>query len=446
MDPQTLVKTASLLSSFFTPPNSDVGAVGPKAEVKEKPVCKAEERTTGADCSGTPRSVEKESSVSRSSRNTDLSSGCGVETTVFMSSERETLTKTKYEHLVVMVHGVSGDPDNFAVLKEVFERQVGDKGVLFVRSQANRKEGSHDGVEICGKKLAREVQRVVDEHRFLKRISFVAFSIGGLFARYASGVGFDPTTKKMFGLEPCHYLSIATPHLGCHVEGEAQVPFIGWGLRLPYIDVLLRPIFDLLAISVTKFAFGVSGQHLFLDDGDSATEPAVLKLVLDIPGEGQFFSALAQFRTRTCYANACGDALVGWANASIRKEKELPRAHAEELELMGVVSEAPLHAGKWGDHHRHKLEDLSNLRDGQGTGQCVGDFLILDRKGVVKYMLSRLQTLPWCRIDVAFKNTFLAHTNIIVARKEFDSIGMPMVEHMAHRFLDLEEMVEARTL
>lgn len=71
--------------------------------------------------------------------------------------------------------------------------------------------------------------------------------------------------------------------------------------------------------------------------------------------------------------------------------------------------------------------------------------MILSRKDAVNYMLSKLQMLPWCRIDVAFKNTFLAHTNIIVARKGLDSVGLPVVEHMAHRFADLERMAKARS-
>ena len=35
--------------------------------------------------------------------------------------------------------------------------------------------------------------------------------------------------------------------------------------------------------------------------------------------EGAFWSALASFATRTCYANTACDHLVGWANASLRQ-------------------------------------------------------------------------------------------------------------------------------
>lgn len=44
--------------------------------------------------------------------------------------------------------------------------------------------------------------------------------------------------------------------------------------------------------------------------------------------EGPFWSALASFATRTCYANTACDHLVGWANASLRQAVGLtPDAH-----------------------------------------------------------------------------------------------------------------------
>eukprot|EP00967_Tisochrysis_lutea_P094646 scaffold137675_cov18-Tisochrysis_lutea.AAC.1 len=34
---------------------------------------------------------------------------------------------------------------------------------------------------------------------------------------------FDPKTRRIAGLEPCHFISIATPHVGCDAEGISQV-------------------------------------------------------------------------------------------------------------------------------------------------------------------------------------------------------------------------------
>jgi len=42
-----------------------------------------------------------------------------------------------------------------------------------------------------------------------------------------AGVLYDPASKRVAGLQPRHFITLATPHLGCGGEGPAQV--------LPYI-------------------------------------------------------------------------------------------------------------------------------------------------------------------------------------------------------------------
>lgn len=80
--------------------------------------------------------------------------------------------------------------------------------------------------------------QVVQKTDSLKKISFLAHSLGGLFARYAISVLYTPddganTTiansqtayswgrGKIAGLEPINFVTLATPHLG--VRGKKQV-------------------------------------------------------------------------------------------------------------------------------------------------------------------------------------------------------------------------------
>jgi hypothetical protein len=56
-----------------------------------------------------------------------------------------------------------------------------------------------------------------------QRISFVAHSMGGLLARYAIGALFNPEQGTVAGLQPVHYISMATPHMGCDAGGVSQV-------------------------------------------------------------------------------------------------------------------------------------------------------------------------------------------------------------------------------
>lgn len=91
-----------------------------------------------------------------------------------------------------------------------------------------------------------QVRQLVRKTESLKRISFLAHSLGGLFARYAISVLYSPDTYNssqpvdpancmkessqrtnfskggmIAGLEPMNFITLATPHLG--VRGKKQV-------------------------------------------------------------------------------------------------------------------------------------------------------------------------------------------------------------------------------
>ncbi len=96
-----------------------------------------------------------------------------------------------------------------------------------------------------------QVQQIVDGAPSLKRISFVAHSLGGLFARYAIAMLYTPQVgynedvilleelesrggshefpgfqqsheeAKVAGLEAVNFITLASPHLG--VRGKKQV-------------------------------------------------------------------------------------------------------------------------------------------------------------------------------------------------------------------------------
>lgn len=87
--------------------------------------------------------------------------------------------------------------------------------------------------------------QVVKKRRSLKRISFLAHSLGGLIARYAIADLYSPDTYNrdqpgdpvngmiensqrtnfpkggmIAGLEPINFITLATPHLGARGKGQ----------------------------------------------------------------------------------------------------------------------------------------------------------------------------------------------------------------------------------
>jgi hypothetical protein len=86
---------------------------------------------------------------------------------------------------------------------------------------------TYQGIDTCGQRLADEIRTVAAAHPSLTRLSVVAHSMGGLMARYALGSLFNPGQGRVCGLEPAHFVSMATPHCGCDADGVAQVCLCG---------------------------------------------------------------------------------------------------------------------------------------------------------------------------------------------------------------------------
>lgn len=100
--------------------------------------------------------------------------------------------------------------------------------------------------------MNKQVTEVIKDKPNLRKISFVAHSIGGLVARYAIGRLFRPSRRKSLGdsegqipdienssgticgLEAMNFITIATPHLGS--RGNRQVSY--------YYDLSLHFKFD----------------------------------------------------------------------------------------------------------------------------------------------------------------------------------------------------------
>lgn len=79
------------------------------------------------------------------------------------------------------------------------------------------------GIDVCGSRLAQEIREVVAENASLQYITLIGHSMGGLILRHAAGQLYSPDTGLVAGLQPMHFITMATPHLGCDASGESQV-------------------------------------------------------------------------------------------------------------------------------------------------------------------------------------------------------------------------------
>ncbi|THG16635.1 hypothetical protein TEA_022820 [Camellia sinensis var. sinensis] len=214
---------------------------------------------------------------------------------------------------------------------------------FYAASSCNSYTKTFAGIDGAGKRLADEIMQIVKRTESLKRISFLAHSLGGVFARYAIAVLYSPAAfdgdqsndlpastnanlktacssrRGMIAkLEPVNFITLATPHLG--VRGKKQLPFL-----------LGVPILEKLAPSFAPIFAGRTGSQLFLTDGKPNNPPLLLRMASDCE-DGKFISALGAFRCRILYANVSYDHLVGWRTSSIRRETQLFKPPRQSLD------------------------------------------------------------------------------------------------------------------
>ncbi|XP_022140245.1 uncharacterized protein LOC111010958 isoform X2 [Momordica charantia] len=351
----------------------------------------------------------------------------------FSSSRSIGNVRNEPDHLLVLVHGIMASPRDWTYFEAELKRRLG-RNFLIYASSSNTFTKTFTGIDGAGKRLADEVLQVVQKTESLKRISFLAHSLGGLFARYAVAVlynnsntlcssmpndlGNSSKRDTIAGLEPISFITLATPHLG--VRGKNQLPFL---LGVPFLEKLAPPI-------ATIFV-GRTGSQLFLTDGNPDKPPLLLRMASDCE-EGKFISALGAFRSRILYANVAYDHMVGWRTSSIRRENELfkpPRRsldgykHVVDVEYYPPVSSA-------GSHFPPEAAQAKEAAQKSPTVHNTVDY----HEIVEEEMIRGLQQLGWKKVDVSFHSSywpFFAHNNIHVKNEWLYNAGAGVVTHVA---------------
>lgn len=328
---------------------------------------------------------------------------------------------------------------------------------MIYASSCNTFTKTFAGIDGAGKRLADEVMQVIKRTNSLKRISFLAHSLGGLFARYAISVLYSPaalstdecnevpasTNSKsktasssrrglIAGLEPVNYITLATPHLG--VRGKKQLPFL-FGL----------PILEKLAPSIASIFVGRTGSQLFLTDGKPNKPPLLLRMASDCE-DGKFISALGAFRCRILYANVSYDHMVGWRTSSIRRESELfkpPRQSLDGYKHVVDVEYYPPVSSEGPHFPPEAAKAKAAAQNAPNTENVVEYHEIMEEE-----MIRGLQQLGWKKVDVSFHSAiwpFFAHNNIHVKNEWFHNAGTGVVAHVADSLKQQETLQDSNS-
>ncbi|KAG2241972.1 hypothetical protein Bca4012_054846 [Brassica carinata] len=353
----------------------------------------------------------------------------------FSLSKGDTDEKIEPDHLIVLVHGILASPSDWLYVEAEMKRRLGRRFLIYA-SSSNTFTKTFGGIDGAGKRLAEEVRQVVQKSKSLKKISFLAHSLGGLFARHAVAVLYSAAVSqasdgavsnsgnshllrgRIAGLEPINFITLATPHLG--VRGRKQLPFL-----------LGVPILEKLAAPLAPFVVGRTGSQLFLTDNKADKPPLLLRMASDCE-DLKFLSSLGAFRSRIVYANVSYDHMVGWRTSSIRRETELfkpPRRSLDGYKHVVDVEYCPPVSSD-GAHFPPEAAKAKEAAQSSPSPQNTLEY----HEIVEDEMIRGLQTLGWKKVDVSFHSTFwpyLAHNNIHVKSERLYKAGAGVVAHVA---------------
>ncbi|KAK6133466.1 hypothetical protein DH2020_032759 [Rehmannia glutinosa] len=369
----------------------------------------------------------------------------------------------KPDHLLVLVHGILASPSDWTYFEAELKRRLGKRFMIYASSCNTIRRLSRELMELendwqmkyaLARSLLLLVMQVVKKAESLKKISFLAHSLGGMFARYAIAVlytpnvssyqsddlaGSSPTKVKTLyssnkgliaGLEAVNFITLATPHLG--VRGKKQLPFL---LGVPFLEKLAAPLAPVFT--------GRTGSQLFLTDGKPNKPPLLLRMASDCE-DGKFISALGVFRCRVLYANVSYDHMVGWRTSSIRREKELykpPRLSLDGYKHVVDVEYCPPVSSE-GPHFPPEAAKAKEAAQNEPTVQNTAEY----HEIMEEEMIHGLQRLGWKKVDVSFHSTFwpfFAHNNIHVKNEWFHNAGAGVVAHVADTIKQQEKQQDA---
>ncbi|RXH86276.1 hypothetical protein DVH24_017329 [Malus domestica] len=328
----------------------------------------------------------------------------------FGSSRGVANAENKPDHLLVLVHGILASPSDWTYVEAELKRRLG-RNFLIYASSCNTYTKTFSGIDGAGKRLADEVMQLVQKTESLKKISFLAHSLGGLFARYAISVLYNDSASsttansqtayslrqgKIAGLEPINFVTLATPHLG--MRGKKQLPFL---LGVPFLEKLAAPIAPIVV--------GRTGSQLFLTDGKPERPPLLLRMASDCK-DGKFLSALGSFKSRIIYANPSRGSLDGYK-------------HVVDVEYCPPVSSEGPHFPPEAAKAKEAAQSEPNVQNTLEYHEIVED-----------EMIRGLQQLGWRKVDVSFHSAFwpfFAHNNIHVKSEWLHNAGVGVVAHVA---------------
>ncbi|KAK6502755.1 hypothetical protein TWF481_007802 [Arthrobotrys musiformis] len=203
------------------------------------------------------------------------------------------------DHLVVLVHGLWGNPSHMEYLAESLKSRYDDSQLIVHVAARNSGNYTYDGIELGGERLAAEIEELLEDFAdkgvIIRKFSIAGYSLGGLVSRYVVGVLYS---KGIFDkIKPVNFTTFASPHLG------VRTPKLG----------LHHHIWNVIGARTLS----ASGRQLFTIDSFRNTTRPLLSILAD--KDLAFWKGLSAFKNKVLYANIINDRSVTFFTSGISK-------------------------------------------------------------------------------------------------------------------------------
>ena len=96
------------------------------------------------------------------------------------------------DHLVVLIHGLWGNPSHLNHLSTSLRKAYSEDQLHILVAKSNATNLTYDGIELGGERTTHEIEAKIEEletqGRKITKLSIVGYSLGGLVARYTIGI------------------------------------------------------------------------------------------------------------------------------------------------------------------------------------------------------------------------------------------------------------------
>ncbi|KAK5124674.1 hypothetical protein LTR85_001387 [Meristemomyces frigidus] len=203
------------------------------------------------------------------------------------------------QHLVILVHGLWGNPIHLKHLRETLAKKHEGEGVYIYIPSSNKDNFTYDGIEVGAERLTNEVEAKLKELEAagsrIRKISVAGYSLGGLIARYVVGLLYKAGVFD--DIQPMNFTTFATPHLGVRTPRN--------GYRAQTWNFL------------GSRTLSTSGQQMFLVDNFRGTGRPLLAVLAD--PNSIFVRGLSMFKHKSVYANTINDRSVPYYTSAISR-------------------------------------------------------------------------------------------------------------------------------